>query len=337
MISIKSLFMSALLCLSPIAALSDTHSLQGEDAPEFKEAVQAWLNGDDLAALRELSEQAQQGNTAAQILLASIASRSSFHSHVTSDLDRKERIALLRKSGGLSGKSWLTEAQLSEPLALALLQVSRIGEKAPAISALVEFGEPLTAMIAAQSMLLNGEAEELISVLQGLDASLPREADVLLGWALFQASQGKDTRYAGSARVSGTLSGDDRFLASELAWGGYSISQAEENPELLSKALVASGKVRAWTPMRRFCEEQCASTLNHCTLTAGMLSTSPLTPRSPLESVVSNEAYWASDRVFGDLARSTLDLSWAGVPSDDIPDACFLREMKRLQEVEGHG
>ncbi|MCX8954030.1 hypothetical protein OU790_11345, partial [Ruegeria sp. NA] len=94
-ISIKSIFVSALLCLSPIVAFSEVPSLQGQDAPEFIEAVQAWLDGEDLAALRSLSDQAQNGNAAAQILLANIASRSSFHAHVTSEMGRKDRIALL--------------------------------------------------------------------------------------------------------------------------------------------------------------------------------------------------------------------------------------------------
>lgn len=252
MISIKAIFVSAALCLYPIMALSEAPSLQGEDEANFKEAVQAWLNGEDLPALQSLSDQAQQGNTAAQILLASIASRSSFHAHVTSGMARKDRIALLRKPGGLSGKSWLTEAQNSEPLALALLQSARVGEKAPAIAALVEMGEPQTALLAAESMLRHGEADELVSVLQGLDEKLPKEADILLIWAAYQASQEADGEYSGSAGIARTLSTDDTFRLSEFAWGHLSPRDVWENQEVRDAAIAASDKVRYWSTVRRF-------------------------------------------------------------------------------------
>ncbi|SMO77045.1 hypothetical protein [Ruegeria faecimaris] len=337
MVSIKTFFFSIAVCLSPIAALSDSGSLQGEDVPEFNEAVQAWLDGDDLVALQNLAGQAQQGNTAAQILLASIASGSKYHSHVTTDMERKERIALLRKPGGLSGKSWLTEAQNSEALALALLQASKIGEKAPAIATLIELGEPQTAIIAAQSMLLNGEAEELVSVLQGLDDKLPEEADVLLAWALFQASQGSDSPYAGSASVPRTLTGNEHFRLSEFAWGHLSPRALVEDGEAREAAIKHSGNIRAWTPVRNFCEDQCPDSISECTATGGSYLTTPLSPRSPLESVISNEVYWASKRVTGDLARSTWEIIVEADSDAKVPDACFKRSMKELQLVEGHG
>ncbi len=335
--SIMMLITVVTLGFSTLMVQAGSGQLRGQDEPAFTSAVQMWLNGDDLIALQSLSDLAKQGNSAAQILLASIASRSSFHVHVTANMDRKDRIALLRKPGGLSGKSWLTEAQSSEPLALALLQASRIGEKAPAISALVELGEPLTAMVAAQSMLLNGEGAELIRVLQGLDSLLPPEADILLGWALYQEKQTAKNRYAGSARIARVLTGDERFLLSELAWGQLRPIDLISNSDVQGKVIGLSGKVRAWTPVRKFCEQRCADTVDECTATGGVYTTSPLTPRSPLESVIPNEVYWASNRASGDLARSTLDLQRMAVSTKPVPDACYLREMRELQETAGHG
>lgn len=101
-------------------------SISGSDVPEFTVAVESWLNGNDLEALEALPSLSRDGNPAAQIVLAGIATRGSFHSHVTSELDRAERIALLRVTGRLSGKSWLTIAENTEPLATALRQVTRI-------------------------------------------------------------------------------------------------------------------------------------------------------------------------------------------------------------------
>ncbi|WP_299082679.1 hypothetical protein [uncultured Ruegeria sp.] len=244
--SIKTVLVSVLFCLSAAVALAEAHSLQGEDTAEFKEAIQAWLDGEDLAALQSLSERAQQGNTAAQILQASIASRSSFHAHLTTKMDRNERISLLRMPGGFSGKSWLIAAQETEPLALALLQVTRVREKAPAIAALVEFGEPQTAMIAAQTVLIDGRGKELVTVLQGLDQKLPPEADILLLWALFQAENGLGPpHYGGSPWLAWSLTGEDRFLRSELVWRGLATKKLTEDPEYRQAAIKFSGEIEA--------------------------------------------------------------------------------------------
>lgn len=334
MISIKSVFMSALLCLSPFVVLSDTPSLQGEDAPEFKEAVQAWLDGKDLAALRSLSDQAQQGNSAAQILLASIASRSSFHAHVTSGMDRKERISLLRKPGGLSGKSWLTEAQNSEPLALALLQVGKFKEKAPAIAVLIELGEPITAMLAAQTMLHNGEGADLVEVLQGRDSKLPKESNIFLFWALHQQNQGLDgPNFGGSASLARILTGDDRFMPSELTWGIFTPRELLNDPDIREAALQFSSEITAWTPIRKFCSDYCADEESDCTVTAAALLSSPYSPRSPLQSLIANQNYWSSDRIEGDVARSIRDIRGWEFSAEYEYNQCFTSNMQALQRA----
>ncbi|MEM7752697.1 MAG: hypothetical protein AAF230_04730, partial [Pseudomonadota bacterium] len=95
-------FLFSLLATAAVAV-----DLPGEDGPEFRVALQSWLNRDDLAALEALSVLAESDNRAAQVLLARIAERAEFHCDVTGSLPRKDRIALLRQPGGRSGKSWL--------------------------------------------------------------------------------------------------------------------------------------------------------------------------------------------------------------------------------------
>ncbi len=317
-----------------MAALSEAPPLQGEDAPEFKEAVQAWLDGEDLVALRSLSEQAQNGNPAAQILLANIASRSSFHAHVTSEIDRKDRIALLRKSGGLSGKSWLTDAQNSEPLALALLQVAKFENKAPAIAVLVELGEPVTAMLAAQSMLYDGEGADLVEVLQGLDHKLPQDASVFLFWALYlQKHNSEGSNLGGSASLAWLNTGDDRFLSSELAWGLYTPRELIGDAAIRERATKLSSEIAAWTPIRNFCSSYCGDEVADCTVTAAALLASPYSPRSPLQSLIANEDYWSSDRIEGDVARSIRDIRDVEFASEYTYNQCFTSNMRALQRA----
>lgn len=96
-----------------------------EDIPatasrSYQSAVQLWLDGsDDLEALRQLSGLANEGNTAAQILLSRIARSKHTHIAVTQGLRRRERIALLREDVGLSGRDWLQRASEASPLARA--------------------------------------------------------------------------------------------------------------------------------------------------------------------------------------------------------------------------
>lgn len=320
-------------------ALSDVPSLQGEDAPEFMEAVQAWLDGEDLAALQSLSEQAQQGNAAAQILLANIALRGNMHKHVTVDLPRKERIALLRKPKGLSGQSWLVEASESEPLAIALLQSKEMGQRGPAIAVLVELGEPLAALLVTEFLLVEGRADEVLDILQGLEGQLPEEAMPLLIWAKYQAANKSRNPYAGHHRTASEILADNRFRSAELAWTAPLPSELSQDEGLLASIMKLSDNIRSWTPMRNFCEENCAESVPACT-TLGvsfLLAAGDLPLRSPLENVVPNETYWNSERVEGDMMRLIPDMrywdtsAWKGV------NACVVDAIGKAQIQHGHG
>lgn len=320
-----------------ISTVSKAENLEGVETPEFVESVEMWLDGKDEKALSHLAALSREGNVAAQILLASIARRSNMHMHVTSKLSRKERIELLRIPEGLSGKSWLIKAQETEPLATALLQATRAREKGPAVSALIKYGEPLTGLLVAQSMLLQGQAAELIEVLQGLDEHLPREAVVILLWALRQQSADENGQYVGSARHSSLFFDKQISQAEVLAWAGPSPMDYVENPDYFQSVRELTEQVPSWTPMRDFCERNCPSTVPICTAVgvSELSSAGPFAMRSPLESVISNERYWDSPRVEGDLARQIKDANLWRRPEFQALSSCFFLGMRGAQKEHG--
>jgi hypothetical protein len=321
-----------------LTSQSEAGKIQGATDQVFVDTVEAWLLGDDLAALESFAQLSRDGNSAAQILLASIATRGNMHSHVTSGLSRKERVALLRIPKGLSGKSWLSEAQTKEPLATALMQSTRIGEKAPAIAALVELGEPTIALLAAQSILYQGEANELIEALQGLEGELPDEASVLLLQALLQAGN-TGSGYAGSARVGTLVLKRPEFRKFELAWLPPSPRGLVEDAELRLTVINLSDEVQSWTPMRNFCRANCGESTQACTAVAAsaLFSVGPFSMRSPAESLISNELYWASPRVGADMARQIRDVNeWRSWREFTRLNSCFFEKMRDVQEMYGH-
>jgi hypothetical protein len=120
--------------------------IAGAREPAFQEALQTWLDGDDLRALEVLAALARQDNRAAQIFLARVASEVHLHWHVTADMTRGERVALLRQPGGLSGRSWLNAAAMEVPLAAAFKESSQIEPRGSALRTLFSYGENTAAM-----------------------------------------------------------------------------------------------------------------------------------------------------------------------------------------------
>ncbi|MEL0438001.1 hypothetical protein [Phycobacter sp. K97] len=317
----------------------EAREISGQAQPAFTEAAQLWLDGSDLEALEALSSLARSGNTAAQILLAQIASRGHMHVHVTSDLPRKDRISLLRIPKGLSGKSWLTEAQNIEPLAAALLQSGKIGEKAPAIAALIEYGEPTTALLAAKSMIYQGESTELLEVLEGLDGKLPEEASVILLWALYHSENSDSGRYVGLARVGRLVLSEESFLKYELSWTTVSPLALVERSDLRANVIRLSDDVRSWTPLRNFCEANCQDSRQSCTAVgaSALSAAGPFSLRSPAESLIPNDVYWSSARAEADMVRQIRDVkSWYNWTDFTEINSCFFENVQAAQAKHGH-
>ena len=99
MIRILAAFVVSLALTLPATA----QPIPGAETPAFGQARAAWLAGDDLSALQALAGMAREGNTAEQMLLSQIATATWTHGHVTGDMERRDRIALLRQEGGCRG------------------------------------------------------------------------------------------------------------------------------------------------------------------------------------------------------------------------------------------
>ncbi|MEM8979161.1 MAG: hypothetical protein AAGD04_06740, partial [Pseudomonadota bacterium] len=155
----------------------------GSETARFQETVALWLSGeDDLLALKSMASLANAKNIAAQILLSQIATDGPLHAHVTAKLARKERIALLRKDGGISGTSWLLVAAKENALAKAMLEAKQVGNRVDGILVLFELGETRRALRASVALMHEGRLSELIETLAKVE-DLPDEADWLLATA----------------------------------------------------------------------------------------------------------------------------------------------------------
>ena len=90
--------------------------------PRFAAALQAWLADDEANALPAFAALAAEDNRAAQVLLALIDRVPVYQGPWLVGLDRKERLALTRAPGGLSGRSWMVHAAADTPLAALWLE-----------------------------------------------------------------------------------------------------------------------------------------------------------------------------------------------------------------------
>lgn len=294
---------AALLAL-PVAA----QQIPGEDDPEYGAAVEMWLAGEDLPALKALSTLAHANNHAAQILLAQIAANGHLHAHATAPLARKSRLALLRKPGGLSGKSWLTSAS-DVPLAQALLDSNSPERRTDAARRLLAEGEPMFAAQLLHVAITKWHSPDAAQIARDLAPVLIGDQDVLramIGYMKTVATvvnQGtQDAGGQSAAAYEKTLAAHPK---GRLTWFGIPPKHFLEVPQLRDIAFAHSADVVALTPIADFCRAHCPQSVNSCVAVGGveLFLAGPLPFNSPSERLVPNNVYWASDRMQGDLLR----------------------------------
>ena len=109
--------LGALGLLLMASGLASASEVPGQSEAAFEAAVADWLADDEAAALPAFAALAEQGNAAAQMLLALIDKTPALQGPWLSGLPRSERTALLRAPGGMSGTSWMHAAAETVPLA----------------------------------------------------------------------------------------------------------------------------------------------------------------------------------------------------------------------------
>lgn len=182
---------TALRAEPPATPLSAPPAISGVGAAAFREARDAWLADDEAAALPRLALLAEAGNDAARLMLALIDKRPELQGPFLALLPRAERIALLRRPGGISGQSWLPLLE-GAPLAEAWRALLLPGQEAQAIAAFTALGETR----AARAALL-AQGARANAALQAID---PETTDPELLFALWRRA-GPDRRAAIEALV----------------------------------------------------------------------------------------------------------------------------------------
>lgn len=297
----------------------------GADAPEFTEARAAWLDGDDMVALRALKGLAENGNIAAQILLARIAEEPHMHRHVTGDLTRADRIDLLRQPGGLSGTSWINQAALSSELASAMILA-----KAEFTSATREDGSVYApeADAAIAVLLDHGEHELATEVVfklydgfflrHTLDL-IERYEDGLdpiiepIRLATEQSLAAMDVGAEADSDLFELFAEQRQAIAPEIQLAGSHLRlvNVAQDEDLQRYVMQHAEKVPSWGPLREMCEISCAPSYSTCLLAgAASMSAGRKFPfASPAQSLISTEAYWTSARIRGDAARRMFEVT----------------------------
>lgn len=294
--------------------LAKAQPIPGADAPAYAAARDQWLAGEDLAALQALGDLARADNTAAQMLLSAIASASYTHAHLTTDMPRRERIALLRQEGGLSGRDWLQRAAEHHPLADALLNsrgyTRDVEQTAQFIWTLLSHNARREAYAQIRRVLDHGHRSEALTLSQTFQDALGAPGISLYAWALDMASFSQPvpvprhvrTREEFTAYLSSLRTPMVR-LESYGPWGasqGETLEERRLEQENVIRPLIDIAPSLA--PLHPFCAQRCPESQSECRyLTAVNLEIYPYPFQSPLPALISNEAYQASARFFRDI------------------------------------
>ncbi|MCL4674925.1 MAG: hypothetical protein KJZ59_02585 [Pararhodobacter sp.] len=140
----RRLAVAASVAALPLAALASPPKIPGSEAPDFTQALETWLADDEATALPALAELAREGNHAARVLLGLIDKTPAMQGPYLAHLDRAERLALLRDSGGMSGRSWLSQSA-DLPLAAAWMALWDVNADISVIDAFQALNEPRAA------------------------------------------------------------------------------------------------------------------------------------------------------------------------------------------------
>ncbi len=329
---------------------ADRPVIQGENAEAFQDARAAWLDGDDLPALKALKVLAEDGNTAAQILFARIAEEPHMHRHVTSNLTRKDKAVFLRQPGGISGISWLEAAkensELAEYLVLAKLPFS-IEER--------EDGSKYSpgAEEAVLGLLIFGESDMATeAVFKLYDGNFLRPTlDLLTRYQADLDPIAEPVRVSLEAVNAVIYADEDESLSAVDVYSHYAERMDEVAPEIhlgASRMKISqvvydetrqteikqyAERVRTWKPLAQLCEASCPTSYSDCLL-AGAVSIGPTSRfpfASPVQSIISTEDYWSSPRMRSDTARRLAEVDQYFELGADF-DQCFAETVTALAQ-----
>lgn len=148
--SLRWLFLALMLG----APMAQAGPIGGQEEPAFTAAMTDWLAGREEQAILGFAALAASGNAAARIHLALIDTTPAYQGDWLANLPRDQRIALLRRPGGLSGQSWMADAAETEPLAQAWVTLWDSAAPVDLVLTFARAGEPRAAHMAARQLVL---------------------------------------------------------------------------------------------------------------------------------------------------------------------------------------
>ncbi len=331
-------------------------------AAALDDAIAAWLAGDDAVALPALSALAKAGDEDAMLALGVIEPRV-WQGDYVSALERAQRIALLRKPGGLSGESWLNSVKARRALAEAFEAAQQKSDPAP----LLALGQ-IDAARTALAMAFNHRPESLAEFDAG--SRLPNEMRFWVWWgaavrlwpAAYPTPPAPEAAGRLRAAVAEALSPEwtgslQQMLFFSVDVGGLAGIPVPTAANLIGRVLrkgriaaeadvafktaSAPAREQALTsarailmtapeakPVRDFCAASCAATREACvetlwTLTGGAEIQTFL--HTPLDTLIPQQAYLGSPRHRGDMVHIARKRFPAGAPAN--LDACGAKLM----------
>lgn len=320
--------MRVLVSIALLACLSvPVSALEGRDDPAYQAAAGVWLSGDDYKSLSLLGDLARSGNAAAQILLGLAATRRLSENIIK--LPRKERIHLLRKPGGLSGKSWLkVAANIPVPLAFALREalvppfnfrkavvLRDLGERETATRYLLEFSSRNFPTDAAASRHVSSLERSFPFAMQWIVAHLLnyQPSIRLHGDVKKPENWNVEALLLIRAREASGLQIDLKFAESWLhllaGWTHRStVKRALELGSIIARQPPDAVETRV---LRRYCALHCPDSMTLCYAVApahlerGYLGLWEFT--SPANGLISAEDYFRSERALLEFGRAMRD------------------------------
>ena len=221
------------------AAAVRAEPVPGADEPAFRDALAAWLEDDDAAALPAMAALAADGNRAAQILLSLVDRMPHTHGRWLAGRTRDERQALMRDP---EGGAWMARAA-DVPLAALWLELWRADTDPAVAFAFADLGEERAARL-----VLLAHAARQGSGFAAL-ARDPRYPDALRYLAWMEAPDDPETQAEIAARPAG-----DPQLAR--------LDAAAADPAALDRWLSHAPLA---APVRAFCEAACGDDPGACT------------------------------------------------------------------------
>lgn len=309
-------------------------------AAPLDEAIAAWLADDDARALPALSALAKAGDEDAMLALGVIEPRT-WDSDFVRGLDRTQRIALLRKPGGLSGESWLKGVKTRRALAEAFEVAQQKGDPKPLLA--------LGQIEAARPALARTFNENPSSLAEGAaGGALPKEMRFWVWWGaamrlsptVYPTPPSPETAERLRAALAeallpewtGSLQQLLFFSLDYALMAGVPVPQAANltgrvlrrgrigvegdapfkaaSEPARERALESARAILMTAPeaasVRNFCTASCADTQTACVeavwaMTGG--ADVQLFLHTPLDAVIPQQSYLGSPRHRGDMAR----------------------------------